>query len=45
MKQRISALIETNGVEVDDDLQEELKDLAENEVNAMYPEGLFQRLF
>lgn len=44
MKQKISALIETNGVRVDDDLHEDLKDVVENgtvQVNATYPEGSF----
>ena len=48
MKGKISALIESNGVRVSDDLHEELKDIVEKgtvEVNATYPEGSFQRLF
>ena len=48
IKGKISALIESNGVRVGDDLHEELKDIVEKwtvQVNATYPEGSFQHLF
>ena len=41
-------MIEANGITVDDDVHEKLKDIVENkpkQVNPKYPEGSFHRLF